>query len=150
MPRHADRFAPLPPAQTAPWMRFAQWEEPYYAKHLGMEVVEVREDYARMRLPCRTEVLQLQGVVHGGAIASLIDTAVVPAIAAASDRRLEMVTLSLHVNYVAAATGDVVAEAWVVRRGGSTVFCQADVFEEKTDLHVATGTLVYRIRPLDQ
>ena len=40
---------------------------------------------------------------------------------------------------------DAVAEGWVVRRGRSTVFCEAAVRSSTGDA-VATGTLVYTVR----
>jgi uncharacterized protein (TIGR00369 family) len=46
----------------------------------GIEVEELRVDYARMTMPFRESNLQPPGLVHGGAIATLIDTVVVPTI----------------------------------------------------------------------
>lgn len=147
-PHHAHRFEALDEDRARPWSRYAQWDTPYLAKHLGMQLEEVRAGYARMRLPGRVENMQPQDIVHGGAIAALIDTAVVPAIAAFYDHRVALITLGLNVDYLDAATSDVVAEAWVAKRGTTTVFCQAEVFEVASETKVATGSLIYRVRPL--
>lgn len=146
---NAARFDPLPPEKSAPWSNFAKWDEEYLAKYLGMEFLEVRRDYSRMRLPFRTEVTQPQGILHGGAIATLIDTAVVPAIAAVYDHRVRMVTLNLDVNYLGALMNDAaVAEAWVVKRGRSIVYCQAEVRAQSTGELVALGSVIYKVAPL--
>lgn len=148
-PRHAARFDELPVAQAEPWTRYAQWDQPWFPKHLGVVFEEVRRDYARMRLPHRTEVEQPQGIMHGGAIATMIDTAVVPAIAAVYEHRVEMVTLNLSVAYLGAiAEEDLIAEGWVTRRGSSIVFCQAECWGADTGTTAATGDVTYKVRPV--
>jgi uncharacterized protein (TIGR00369 family) len=109
-------------------------------------VEEIREDYARLRLPYRPELEQPTEVVHGGAIASLIDTVVVPAVGGAYDRRPEMLTLSMHIQYLGAVRKeDAVAEGWVTQRGRSIVFCEASV-RAASGAPAATGNLVYKVR----
>ena len=49
------------------------------------KVEEIRQDYARMRLAYRPEFRQPAGVIHGGVIASMIDTVVVPAVGSGYD-----------------------------------------------------------------
>ena len=78
-PQHADRFELLPPHLAEPWSQFGRWEQVYFPSVVGLELEEVRSGYGRMRLPYRPELQQPAGVVHGGAIATLIDTVVVPA-----------------------------------------------------------------------
>ena len=46
-----------------------------YARLLGLELGEVSSGAVSIRLEVRDELKQNQGVVHGGAVASLIDTA---------------------------------------------------------------------------
>lgn len=148
-PRHARRFEPLPERQAAPWSGYAKWDTPWLPQHLGVVFEEVRHDYARMRLPHRTEVLQPQGVVHGGALATMIDTVVVPAIAAVYDHRVEMITLTMSLTYLDALRNeDVIVEGWVVRRGRSIVFCRAECWGADTGTTAVTGDVTYKIRPL--
>ena len=64
---------------------------------VGLELEEVRIDYGRMRLPFRSELNQPAGMVHGGAIATLIDTVVVPAIGSAYDDFMVMLTIDLQI-----------------------------------------------------
>jgi uncharacterized protein (TIGR00369 family) len=109
-------------------------------------VEEVRTDYCRMRLPFRQLLNQPAGVVHGGAIATLIDTVVVPAIAMAYPTFPGMLTLHMGVNYIGAVMGvDAVAEGFVIRRGRKNVFCRAEVRLPDGTL-AATGDLVYAVR----
>src|SRR5260370_13212423 len=46
-----------------------------YANFLGLELGEMKPGEASLHLEGRAELKQNQGVVHGGAVASLIDTA---------------------------------------------------------------------------
>ena len=115
-------------------------------KHLGIEVRALEPDRAELLLPYRAELATMADVVHGGAIASLIDTAGMAA-AWADDEEPEALagaTVSLTVDYVAAARGqDLLATATVARRGRSLAFTDVRV----TDLGgrlVAKGSLVYR------
>ena len=47
-----------------------------FPNFLGMRFEEVRLDYGRVSLPYRPEFNQPAGMIHGGVIASLIDTVV--------------------------------------------------------------------------
>lgn len=136
---------PLPPERAARWSRFGRWEETYFPQVVGLELEEAKVDYARMRLPYRPELQQPAGVVHGGAIATLIDTVVVPAIGAAYDTLPMMLTIDMQIRYLGAAKGeDLIAEGWITKRGRSIVFCQAAVVTASGDL-VAEGWLTYRV-----
>jgi len=102
-----------------------------------------------MRLPNRPEVRQPQGIVHGGALATMVDTVVVPAIAAVYDHRVEMITLTMSLAYLDAIRNeDVIAEGWVTQRGRSIVFCRAECWGSDTGTTAATGDVTYKIRPL--
>jgi len=148
---HAERFAPLAPDAAEWWLHF--FERPgrtIFSTLIGLQVEEVRADYCRMRLPYRPEIEQPAGVVHGGALATLVDTVVVPAVASAYPAVPRMLTLHMGVSYVGAVVRqDAVAEGFIVRRGRSTVFCRAEVRTPDGALAV-TGDLVYAVRPDQQ
>jgi acyl-coenzyme A thioesterase PaaI-like protein len=86
-PSRAEQFEPLTPERAALWGNFLSWPgRTYFPNVVGLRLEEIRADYARIRLPYRDELQQPAGVVHGGAIATLIDTVVVPAVAAPTTR----------------------------------------------------------------
>ena len=144
---NAHRFAPMDPERLARWADFGRWpDRVWYPALLGLEVEEIRQDYCRMRLPHRPELEQPAEVVHGGAISSLIDTVVVPAVGGAYDQPVPMLTLSLHVSFLGAVRKeDAVAEGWVTQRGRSVVFCDA-VVHTASGAPAATASLVYKVR----
>lgn len=144
----AERFEPLSESRLARWSRFGKWDTTFYPKFLGLEIEELRLDYARMRLPYRPELLQPARVWHGGAIASLVDTVVVPAVGSGYDEPRQLFTIDLQLRFLAPIPPEVdaVAEGWVTKRGRSTLFCDAEVFAGGTDgTLAATATLVYKV-----
>ena len=107
---------------------------------------EVRVDYCRMSLPHRPEIEQPAGLVHGGAIASLLDAVMVPAVGAAYGREARFSTVDMHVQFIGAVKQqDIVAEGWVVRRGRSVVFCESEVLNAVTGRLVAKSVLTYNV-----
>jgi uncharacterized protein (TIGR00369 family) len=146
VPSRAAQFDPLPAERAERWSGFGHWDVRYFPNVVGLELEEVRTDYARMRLPFRAELNQPAGVVHGGAIATLIDTVVVPAVGSAYDEFMAMLTIDLQIRFLGAAVGtDLVAEGWVNRRGRSILFCQAEVRAVDTGDVVAEGWLTYKV-----
>ena len=144
-PLHADRFEPLPHHLAETWSGFGRWEQVFFPSVVGLELEEVRSGYGRMRLPYRPELQQPAGVVHGGAIATLIDTVVVPAVGGVYEERPRMLTISMSIRYLGALVAeDAVAEGWVEQRGRSIVFCRAEV-RSASGAMIADGTLVYKV-----
>ncbi len=145
---HAERFAPLDEAIAGRWSKFPHGlGRVYFPGLVGLQLEEVRTDYARMRLPFRPELEQPAGVVHGGAIATLIDTVVVPAVGQAYDLDWAYFTIAMDIRYIGAVVGeDAIAESWIEQRGRTLVFCRAEVRTASGKL-AADGTLTYTIRP---
>jgi uncharacterized protein (TIGR00369 family) len=117
-------------------------------RHLGIELRRLEPDLAELVLPYRAEVATVGDVVHGGAIATLIDTAAMAAAWADDEEVPETATgstVSMTVDYVEAARGgDLLATAKPVRRGRSICFCEVTVTEPPGRRVVAKGSAVYR------
>lgn len=144
---NAARFEPATPEILARWERFGSWDRRYFPNVVGLVLEEVRTDYARLRLPFRDELEQPAGVVHGGAIATLIDTCVVPAVGQAYGPDWAYLTIQMDVRYRGAVVRqDAIAEGWVEQRGRTTIFCRAEVRTPDGKV-AADGTLVYTVRP---
>jgi uncharacterized protein (TIGR00369 family) len=141
----ASAYAPLSPERAALWSGYGKWDEVFFPRLIGLEVEEVRVDYCRMRLPWRSELTQPAGVVHGGAIAALVDSVVVPAIGSGYAERHNFVTIDMQLQYRGAVVQeDMVGEGWVSMRGRSIVFCEAEV-ATPSGKPVAKGMLTYRV-----
>ncbi len=117
-----------------------------YAAMLGIRIVELSDGRAVLELPWRPELATMGTTAHGGAIASLLDTAAMAAAwcGAEEPKSLRGSTASLSVNYLAPADGaDLRAHASVLRRGRSLVHVEVDV--SSGGAPVAKGLVAYRI-----
>src|SRR5260370_36491827 len=90
-----------------------------FVGHLGMQLTDMQPDVAVLTLPFAESLVTIGSTIHGGAIASLIDTAAT--VAAWSDNTVPEnprgTTVSLTVSYLAPAEGeDLHATARVLRR----------------------------------
>lgn len=127
--------------------RFLRPERTFFPTHVGLVADEVRAGYARLRLPVRPEVAQAAGVVHGGALATLIDTSAIPAVATSYPRQPELLTVTMNVNFIGVVSGqDAVAEAWVTQAARTMAFVQVEVRSADQEQLAATASLVFRVR----
>ena len=117
-----------------------------FAQRLGLTIERLDAEGAELRMPFDPELATVGDTVHGGAIASLIDTAAVTA-AWGDDSPAEGLggaTVSIAVDYVAAARAtDVVARARVIRRGRSLCFVTVEALDDDGRV-VATGQVCHR------
>ena len=113
---------------------------------LGIRLESIAPDRARLELPWSEGLATMADVVHGGAIATLADTAAMAAAWASDDvpESLTGATVSLTIDYLAAGRGDLAAEAWVVRRGGRLVYTRVDVTDAAGEA-IAAGQAVYSL-----
>ena len=89
-----------------------------YAKFLGLELCELKSGEVTVCLNVRDELKQNHGVVHGGAIASLIDTASAFVILTKIDQHEKVTTTDLPIHYLRPITdGRMLARARIIRGG---------------------------------
>ena len=145
----AQRFPLLGEEAMARWSRYIRPDRRFFPTFVGLQVEELRAGYTRLRLPLRPEICQGTGVVHGGAISTLIDTVAVPSIGTYYSQQADMLTISMTVNFVGVVDGeDAIGEGWVEQAGRSVAFVRAEVRGVSGEL-AATGSLVFRVRLRD-
>lgn len=118
-------------------------------RHLGIEVVDVREGWARLRVAVRDELRNAPGApVHGGVHATLVDAAIGCAVSTVNPEStggVGQTTLDLNVTYLAAAKGgEIFAEGALLRRGRSVAFGEVKITDGEGTL-VAVGRATYMI-----
>lgn len=102
-----------------------------YLQHLGIELVEMSEGTATMKMPMKEELRQPYGLLHGGATASLIDTATAFAVVAAIGREEKATTVDLTVHYLRPVVNETtICVAKVVRAGKRLITVSAEVHNE--------------------
>jgi uncharacterized protein (TIGR00369 family) len=114
-----------------------------YARFLGLQLGEFRDGEASIQLDVRDELKQNQGVVHGGAIASLIDTASAFAVLTRIEITERVTTTDLTIHYLCPViSGRITATARIVRGGRRLFVLSVDVTNDGNEL-VATAVTTY-------
>lgn len=120
-----------------------KFESNHFPRSLGIELDSIEPGSARLSLEVQQRHLQLAGIMHGGAIATLIDTAVAFAIVGASGPGARFTTIEMKVNYLSAIReGRITAEAKLIRDGRRIVVADCDVYDSGGRL-AAKGLLTY-------
>ena len=106
---------------------------------LDLDVTDHGDGRARAELLADDRHLNGHGTVHGGAIASLCDTAMGMAVAAAGADG--PVTVEMKVTYLRPGEpGTLVAEATVRKRGTRVIVVEAEVTQEGETVALANAT----------
>lgn len=114
-----------------------------YAKFLGLELGEMKPGEASIHLAVRDELRQNQGIVHGGAMASLIDTASAFAVATRLEPGERVTTTDLTIHYLRpVSAGRLTATARIVRGGRRLLVISVEVTNDEGGL-VATAVTGY-------
>ncbi len=104
-------------------------------QHLGCSLESARKGRVVMRLDVRPHHKQIHGVVHGGIVATLADTAAGIAAATVAGPGTPVATVELKINYLEAIEGGRVrAEARVLRKGRHFIVVECDVWSERGKL----------------
>ena len=114
-----------------------------FVQLIGMELVALEIGEARIKLDMRDELRQPYGLLHGGATASLIDTATAFAILGNLAEGEMASTVDLTIQYLRPhTTGAITCTAKVTRAGKRLLFVSAEVANEEGKL-VATALSTY-------
>ena len=114
-----------------------------FLKLLGIEVESVGPGTATLLLPVREELTRNDGIMHGGAVASVIDSAFAFAIIPLLAENERTVTVDLTIHYLRPLSGGGArTHARVVRAGRRVITVSAELFDENEKL-AATALSTY-------
>jgi acyl-CoA thioesterase len=111
---------------------FSQW--------LGIEVLEIKEGYSKIKMMVRPEMINGFGIVHGGVAFSFADSAFA---FACNNRNVLSVALDTSINFLKPVhVGDeLIAEALEIHNGRSTGLYQIRIFNQhQHEVAVFKGT----------
>jgi len=114
---------------------FSQW--------LGIEIIEIKEGYSKIKMTVRTEMINGFGIVHGGIAFSLADSAFA---FACNNRNNLSVALDTSINFIKPVhVNDLLtAEAKELHNGKSTGLYQISIFNQKDHLVAQFKGTCYR------
>ena len=111
-----------------------------------MRIDEALEGRAVLTMPFKVRLAQGKGLMHGGAVTALADTAVAMAIKTLLPEGSHFATTDLALKFHAPVTGGSVrAEARITSRDDRTITGEALVYDEQ-GAKVATFTSTFRVR----
>ena len=111
---------------------FSQW--------LGIEVLEIKEGYSKIKMMVRPEMINGFGIVHGGVAFSFADSAFA---FACNNRNVLSVALDTSINFLKPVhVGDeLIGEAFEIHNGRSTGLYQIRIFNQhQHEVAVFKGT----------
>lgn len=118
-----------------------------FLKLLGIEVESVGQGTATLVVHVRDELMRNDGIVHGGVMASLIDSAFAFAIIPILDEGERTVTVDMTIHYLRpVSNGAAKAVARVVRAGRRVITVSAELFDENEKLAATALSTYLRIR----
>jgi acyl-CoA thioesterase len=112
--------------QLENWISCAPFE-----KLLNMKIIQAQDAHATLTMPFHFDYAQGAGLMHGGSIVSLADTAVVMAIKSILPPMTHFATIKMDSKFLAPVKkGIITAKATAKRQGERTIFGSATVFDE--------------------
>jgi len=127
---------------------FQRMEQEPFGRKFGITLVDLKEGYARVEMRFTSDMENMFGMAHGGAIFSLMDTAFE---AASNSHGTMAVALSMSVNYLASPPkGSLVnAEAREINKTKRTAAYDIRATDESGNLLATCQAMVYRMeKPL--
>jgi uncharacterized protein (TIGR00369 family) len=111
-----------------------------FPHHISMSLAHIEVDRATVHLDLSDRHLQLFGIVHGGVLATLIDTATFWSVFMRLPEDAGLVNIDLKLNYLKPVIeGTLKAEGSAIRSGKTISYAEARVFDADGEL-VAHGT----------
>lgn len=112
-----------------------------FVQLVGMQLVEMKDGEATVKLEVRDELRQPHGLLHGGATASVIDTAMAFAVVTKLAESEKASTVDLTVHYLRPVVeGEIVCTAKIVRAGRRLLTVSAEVFSGEKLIATALST----------
>ena len=103
-----------------------------YLDYFGITMVDLKDGYARFRMPVRPEYLQGAKKMQGGLIVALADEAIAHAMMSQLAPDEGLTTIELKSNFLAGvSSGELIATATVFKKGQSLIIGDCLVTDEK-------------------
>ena len=118
-----------------------------YPSHMRMTLDQIEIDRAEIVIRLAKCHLQPYGIVHGGVVATIIDTATFWAAFLRLPEEDGLVNVDLKLNYLKSiVNGKLVARGNCIRHGRSICYSEAGVYDENESL-IAHGTSTLMVLP---
>ena len=105
-----------------------------FEKYLRIKIIKAKDGYAKVKMPYRKEFTNPHGSIHGGAIASLADTAMAVAIFS-KYLHSSFYTVKLEIKFKSPVNkGEIFAEAKVIDKRKRFIFGRVEIKDNEDKL----------------
>jgi uncharacterized protein (TIGR00369 family) len=111
---------------------------------IGVSLTSVIQNEVKLQINQRDELNNRRGLIHGGVLATLLDSAMARA-ARTIDAGMELIgTVDLHIQYMQTAAGMLTVTGKVESVTRNLAFCRGEIRDE-ADTLIASGTATIRL-----
>jgi uncharacterized protein (TIGR00369 family) len=139
-----SEYEDLAPGFKEALMKRMQDVAPFWSL-LGLELVDLKKGWAKIRLPFDEKLTNANGVVHGAAIFAPADSAVGLALIGMIDKNECISTVEMKINYLKPFdSGEIFIEGKIIHKGANIAIGDAEVKDAQGNL-VAKSLATYII-----
>lgn len=129
------------------WLEDDSSNAPYW-NHIGMEFEQLEPGNVKIKLPLKNELMNANGVMHGGVLTSLLDT--VSGITIRSMNKVRVATISLSTQFIAPVRGGTIyASAQIINPGKRIQYVESKVMDENGNI-VGTALATFTTYKMEQ
>lgn len=119
------------------------FEESTFFSHIGFEIIHFEEGNVLLKLPANDQLLNVNGTLHGGVHAAMLDQILGMVIRVTTKTRCA--TINLNVNYLAPSAGtDIFATAKIIQKGYRIVTAEGELADEHGNM-LAKGIGTFKL-----
>ncbi len=119
-------------------------DNPYW-NLIGLREVELKDGTSVIELPIKREITQRRGTVHGGVLASLVDSSIGAAIRSVLPPGMSIITAELKLNYIRPGVGTkFIGRGSVIHMGRTLAVGEAKIWNQDGKL-IAAGMATFKL-----
>lgn len=123
-------------------------DSPFFS-FFGFEIVHFEEGNVILKLPIEEELLNVNGTVHGGVHATMLDTIMGMVIRSVTKTRCT--TINMNVSYLSPSySGEMFAKARILKQGYRIVSAEGELFDNKGNLLAKSNGSFKLVRELKE
>ncbi|MEW9677838.1 PaaI family thioesterase [Lentibacillus sp. L22] len=129
------------------WLK-EEFEKSPFWQHMDITFERLEVGDVMIQMPAKTELMNSNGVMHGGAITSILDSVI--GVTIRSTKEVRVATISLTTQFVAPVTGGTLyASAKIINHNKKIQYVESKVSNEKGEtIGIALGT--FKVLPLNR
>jgi len=132
--------------QEEKFQKIIQRDKPPYYHLLGIDILDVKLGFAKLRMNYDSKLTNPYGYVNGGFFSVLADAAMACALLGMTEENRRLITLEYKINLLAPfREGFLISDARIVHLGKETAVGDVEIRNHKDTL-VAKGLITYAVR----